>query len=352
MRQHMAFLHHQQQHGQGHYMSPPMMYAPQREHSASPMHSEPSPQQRHLAMQQYQWPQPPPHPPHPNSHLTPPPEASNGHITRPEAPTAPTLNPQQPTLTGYELLALELSSPTSQVKPCYRKFSYLNHRILLHLQDELSELEEQLRHLDEIIAQMMPPSSPPASPSSNPAIATSASKTGKTPSSRRAEAWGGGELHHRRRELLGRIFVKTEQYQKAMRGFAGMEGVGRRAAGEEVEGYRRWMEVWRPVHEVETRFLQRGDDLLVPGPGVGREGCGAGLAWWPAALVLHVLLFAVIPTLAGRLLVAVLVAGAVGLVARTTGLGRAVDTRRWAGAGAAYAVVVAALLVSVPGYGS
>ena len=54
------------------------------------------------------------------------------------------------TMIGYELLAHKLSelkkgSKADSVVPAYRKFEQLNHRVLLHLQDEISELEEELR---------------------------------------------------------------------------------------------------------------------------------------------------------------------------------------------------------------
>jgi hypothetical protein len=104
---------------------------------------------------------------------------------------------------GYELLADKLSerpkddaAEEKRVMPMYRKFEQLNHRVLLHLQDEISELEEELRYLDECIAQMSPPG-----------------EEGKTiPASRRAEARYGGELHYRRTDCLGRIYMKLGQY--------------------------------------------------------------------------------------------------------------------------------------------
>jgi hypothetical protein len=82
--------------------------------------------------------------------------------------------------------------------PMYRKFSHLNHRVLLHLQDETSELEEELRHLDECIAQITPRDA----------------EGYAYPASRRGDARYGGEMHFKRTELLGRIYQKLEQYSK------------------------------------------------------------------------------------------------------------------------------------------
>ena len=80
----------------------------------------------------------------------------------------------------------------------YRKFEHLNHRVLLHLQDETCELEEELRHLDECIAQ----------------VSQKDAEGYAYPASRRNDARYGSEMHFKRTELLGRIFQKLEQYSK------------------------------------------------------------------------------------------------------------------------------------------
>ena len=80
----------------------------------------------------------------------------------------------------------------------YRKFEHLNHRVLLHLQDETCELEEELRQLDECIAQMSPRDA----------------EGYEYPASRRSDARYGSDVHFKRTELLGRIFQKLEQYSK------------------------------------------------------------------------------------------------------------------------------------------
>jgi hypothetical protein len=110
------------------------------------------------------------------------------------------------TVSGYELLAHKLSesskggaSSPGIIIPVYRKFEQLNHRVLLHLQDEICELEEELRYLDRCIAQISPRDG-----------------TGHIqPASRRGDARYGNELHHRRTELLGRVFQKLEQYSES-----------------------------------------------------------------------------------------------------------------------------------------
>lgn len=114
----------------------------------------------------------------------------------PRAETAP--------VTGYELLASRLSSHAasaedekeSKIKPMYRKFEALNHRLLLHLQDEISELEEQLHHLDGADTQ-----------------SRRAGADGSVlPASRRAAQAAGGELQWHKTDILGRIGFKLAQY--------------------------------------------------------------------------------------------------------------------------------------------
>ena len=107
-------------------------------------------------------------------------------------------------VTGYELLATRLSSYNSSletddgtvIKPIYRKFGALNHRLLLHLQDELSELEEQLHRLDNADTQ-----------------SRRAGLGGRVvPASRRAAAMQGGELQWHKTDVLGKIGFKLAQY--------------------------------------------------------------------------------------------------------------------------------------------
>ncbi|SMR56288.1 unnamed protein product [Zymoseptoria tritici ST99CH_3D1] len=297
------------------------------------------------AMQHYHHPSAPipyPHPEQPGHVATP---------DRPPAPDAPDLSKR--TLTGYELLALELSTPTSPIQPLYRKFCYLNHRILLHLQDELSEMESQLRTFDEIIAQMEPPT-----PVDQP----------RQPASRRAESVGGTEVHHRRTALLGRIFLKTEQYSRAMTSFVGMEKESSPAGAEQVGKYRAWLEERRPIHEVESKFLEFEGDLFhiktsrqpalkaaqaeqaeqieisSPSPSMN----AVVVSCLPLALMLPILLFSIIPTFAGRLTVTLLIAGAAFVVGTATRLRDLMEGGEWVVCGGVYVLLMAGVAGCVP----
>lgn len=104
-------------------------------------------------------------------------------------------------LTGYEQLASQLANQGNErsgprLRPIYRRFEKLNHRLLLHLQDEICELEEQLHRLDTADTQ------------------TRRLQSCIMPASRRAETLAGGELQWHRTDILGKIGFKLEQYSK------------------------------------------------------------------------------------------------------------------------------------------
>lgn len=121
----------------------------------------------------------------------------------PDRPHPIPTDPPKTNVAGYELLASKLSSNprgTDTLIPIYRKFETLNNRILLYLQDEICEIEEDLRKLDEADAQIN---------------AVMSDETGHIlPTSRRCEAKRPSEIHFRRLELLGRAFLKVGQYSK------------------------------------------------------------------------------------------------------------------------------------------
>jgi len=104
---------------------------------------------------------------------------------------------------GYDLLASRLcssqGSSEDSLPPIYRRFESLNHRIFLQLQDEIAEMEEDLQHMDRADA-----------------FQRAAQHGEAAPASRRLDwQWRGSELHARRLELLGRIYLKVEQFSKS-----------------------------------------------------------------------------------------------------------------------------------------
>lgn len=155
--------------------------------------------------------------------------------------------------TGYELLASRLSSHAASVedgnenkiKPIYRKFEALNHRLLLHLQDEVSELEEQLHRLDSADTQ-----------------SRRAGVDGSIlPASRRAAQAAGGELQWHKTDILGRIGFKLAQYNQALAAFNTTSSLTP-PAPTDITVYRDYLHTAHPIAEMETRFLDPADDLV------------------------------------------------------------------------------------------
>jgi hypothetical protein len=110
---------------------------------------------------------------------------------------------------GYGLLASHLTKAASEetggFPPLYRRFETVNHRVLLHLQDEISQMEEDLHTLDEYEELHR--------------IGTAEQEgTKPLPASRRrdAQAQVYSSLHYRRMDLMSALIQKTEQYSMSL----------------------------------------------------------------------------------------------------------------------------------------
>ena len=96
---------------------------------------------------------------------------------------------------GYDLLASSIGFQNDALlTPIYRKFETLNNRILLYLQDEISEMEESLKGLDSAITR----------------------EEGHRTASRRSDPMYPSQLKWHRQELMCRIFSKVEQYSRSV----------------------------------------------------------------------------------------------------------------------------------------
>lgn len=170
---------------------------------------------------------------------------------------------------GYRSSLLE---PEPTIQPIYRRFKAMNHRLLLHLQDELSELEEQLHRLDTADTQ------------------TRRLQNRILPASRRAEVLAGGELQSHKADILAKIGLKLGQYSEyypereglalprlshentdhpsidhAMTSFTATRDIPSPSPSD-VNEYRRYLATHQPVTEIEARFLDSTDDLVTLAP--------------------------------------------------------------------------------------
>ncbi|KAI1171549.1 hypothetical protein F4777DRAFT_591158 [Nemania sp. FL0916] len=169
------------------------------------------------------------------------PRATYQHFGRPppRAEKAP--------LTGYELLASRLSALSADrngpLRPIYRRFEALNHRILLHLQDEICELEEQLQGLDTQDTQLrrLP--------------------NGIIPASRRADYSSNGEFGWHRTDLLAKIAFKLDQYNRVLSSFRQTLNLPS-PTPTDTQDYRIFLSNYAPIADVETFFLDATDDLV------------------------------------------------------------------------------------------
>ena len=102
--------------------------------------------------------------------------------------------PKELPLSGYDLVADKLAH--GHVPPVFRRFKRINYRVLLQLQDEIIEMEAQLTNIDMADTRSR----------LNPDGSTSPA------SSRLNWQWNHSELHTHRLEILGRLYIKIEQY--------------------------------------------------------------------------------------------------------------------------------------------
>ncbi|KAL8866872.1 MAG: hypothetical protein Q9198_008727 [Flavoplaca austrocitrina] len=147
---------------------------------------------------------------------------------------------------GYPQIASAISSqPDSVLKPVYRKFETLNNRILLYLQDEISELESDIHGLDAAITQ------------EEQYLGRS-----RQPTSRRAEAKTPSQLQWRRNELLGRCAGKVNQYNQALSSYSSLTKSLCPSSHSDIKAYQKWLTKHTPVVEPEASFIQHRKDLI------------------------------------------------------------------------------------------
>ncbi|KAJ5957145.1 hypothetical protein N7501_011424 [Penicillium viridicatum] len=289
----------------------------------------------------------------------------SGAVHRPPLPPSPPRSPEDslhrtPTkrrdsnalheLSGYGLLASHLTKSTSEESgsfpPLYRRFETVNHRVLLHLQDEISQMEEDLHTLDEYEEMHR---------------VDIAEQEGvkPLPASRRrdAQSQAYSSLHYRRMDLMNALIHKTEQYSKtlpflplsillfhkaapadqyadnALSAYSKVLQTLPRASEQDITGYRTWMRENKPVAGVETRFLIHDADLVSLTPRLAASAAAApvyiAIIIASGALLLPLLAFSLITEFSGRLVVVTVVGGAAAAIAAnySAGIDTLVDSR-------------------------
>ncbi|RHZ66903.1 uncharacterized protein CDV56_109057 [Aspergillus thermomutatus] len=211
---------------------------------------------------------------------------------------------------GYGLLSSRLSSSSeskeTHLPPLYRRFEDLNHRVLLYLQDEIAQMEEDLKILDEYEEMHR--------------VATAEREgTKKLPASRRmdAQAQVYSSLHYRRVEVMGALIHKTKQYNNALAAYSRVLQTIPSASDQDIETYRTWMNEHSPIVTAESRFLDHSKDLisLSPRRATYTAPVYSAIIIASAAIILPLLAFSMISEFSGRILVVALVGGAAAAIA-------------------------------------
>ncbi|KAJ6011136.1 hypothetical protein N7451_002548 [Penicillium sp. IBT 35674x] len=206
--------------------------------------------------------------------------------------------------------------------PLYRRFENLNHRVLLHLQDEISQMEEDLNLLDEYEEMHR--------------VAIAEKEGNKpVPASRRidAQSQSYSSLHYRRMDLMAALIQKTEQYNNALSAYSKVVQTLPRATDDDIQNYRSWMKTNNPIAAAETRFLDKDVDLVSLTPRLAASAATApvymAIMVASGALLLPLLAFSMIAEFSGRLVVVTVVGGAAAAIAAnySAGIDTLVDSR-------------------------
>lgn len=237
--------------------------------------------------------------------------------------------------TGYEFLASHLHARSdTMLKPIYRKFETLNNRMLLFLQDEISEMEDQLKDLDD-------------------AIAHEEQNSMRKPASRRAEAKLPSQLQWHRSELVGRSFAKVEQYNRALTSYRNMVKSFEPASHADITAYRSWITEHVPIVESESAFLNKDSDLLCVSSSGPRSDFRSGTALETPVIVVAfgllctVIVFKMVPQILARLVISAMVGVACLCTLKPKVMDRTESVLHWRKAIATYAAVMGMLAIVV-----
>ncbi|KAK2737299.1 hypothetical protein FQN57_000383 [Myotisia sp. PD_48] len=186
----------------------------------------------------------------------------------------------------------------------YRKFESLNHRVLRHLQDEITQLEDDLTTLDELEAAH----NNPASTRSSPRQKILAAKYNDL----HIEDYS--VLQYKRNDLLDKMITKTEKYNRALCAFSKVMRTLPHASEKDIELYHTSVQApSSTATKTERRILDHKADLVVMSShslaSIERNPLYTTIAAISAAILFPLLAFGAISEFFGRILVVSFVAG-------------------------------------------
>ncbi|KAL9018696.1 MAG: hypothetical protein Q9185_004010 [Variospora sp. 1 TL-2023] len=196
---------------------------------------------------------------------------------------------------GYSQLASKISSQEDAViKPVYRKFETLNNRILLYLQDEISELETELEEIDVAITQ-------------------EEQYVGRNglPASRRAEARTPGPRQWQRNHLLERCASKIDTYNRALTSYSNLAQTLSPSSSSDIHAYKNWIAKHNPIAKPETSFLRKHNDLVTVSQPRQHSTAPSSLKYSPVTVALTILtaiiVFKFVPQFFARLVMSAVI---------------------------------------------
>ncbi|KAF3483788.1 uncharacterized protein GIQ15_03112 [Arthroderma uncinatum] len=197
----------------------------------------------------------------------------------------------------------EWTAPAETPQHVYRKFEKLNHRVLRHLQEEIAQLEDDLLTLDDIDAARAGSSTTRTSP-----------RQKQLAAKYRDQIQDYSVLQNKRSDLLDKVILKTDQYNRALSSFSKVVKNLPAASEDDVDAYRAFLRTPAGASsKSERRLLDNRTDLVTmsprPASALHSNPLYSTMAAIFAAILFPLLAFGAISEFFGRIVVVSFVAG-------------------------------------------
>ncbi|EZF76770.1 hypothetical protein H105_01950 [Trichophyton soudanense CBS 452.61] len=185
----------------------------------------------------------------------------------------------------------------------YRKFERLNHRVLRHLQEEIAQLEDDLLTIDDIEAARAGASGSRAS-----------SRQKQLAAKYRDQIQDHSVLRNKRTDLLDKVILKTDQYNRALCSFSKVIKNLPAASDDDIDAYRAFLRSPAGAStKSERKLLDQRSDLVTmaprPASALHSNPLYSTVAAIFAAILFPLLAFGAITEFFGRIVVVSFVAG-------------------------------------------
>ncbi|KAM5433101.1 hypothetical protein MferCBS31731_007214 [Microsporum ferrugineum] len=219
------------------------------------------------------------------------------------AAPAPAVAAPAPTATATTPEQFEWTAPPETPYHVYRKFEKLNHRVLRHLQEEIAQLEDDLLTIDDIDAARAGASSNRTSP-----------RQKQLAAKYRDQIQDHSVLQNKRADLLEKVILKTDQYNRALSSFSKVIKNLPAASEDDIDAYRSFLRSPAGASsKSERRLLDHRTDLVTmaprPASALHSNPLYSTVAAVFAAILFPLLAFGAISEFFGHIVVVSFVAG-------------------------------------------